>query len=183
VDLEKDVDLIEKNISIIIPTKNAGPDFDFTLEKIRTQKGIKEPEIIIVDTGSTDETVKLAEKYGATVYRIKPEEFNHGLTRNYGAEKVTGDYILFMVQDAIPIGNYWLYKMVKVLESDTKIAAASCRQVPRSDADLFASYTMWYHYRVMEFNNDKIVSTNKENFKKLTEIEKRRGYRVRNKAY
>lgn len=64
--------------------------------------------------------------------------------------------------------------MLKVLESDTKIAAVTCRQIPRSDADLFASYTMWYHYRVMEFNNDKIVSTNKENFKKLTEIEKRK---------
>jgi hypothetical protein len=68
------VDLIDKNVSVVIPTKNAGPDFDFTLEKIRTQKGIKEPELIIVDTGSTDETVKLAETYGATVYRIKPDQ-------------------------------------------------------------------------------------------------------------
>ena len=173
-DFAKEEDIINKKVSIVIPTKNAGHGFDFTLEKIRTQKGINDIELIIVDSGSIDETVKLAEKYGANVYSIKPEEFNHGLTRNYGAEKATGDYLLFMVQDAIPIGDYWLYSMVKVLENNTKIAAATCRQVPRSDADLFASYAMWGHYKFLGFNKDKIVSANKENFKKLSAIEKRR---------
>jgi glycosyltransferase involved in cell wall biosynthesis/SAM-dependent methyltransferase/uncharacterized coiled-coil protein SlyX len=170
---KKSVDLIEKIVSVVIPTKNAGPDFDFTLEKIRTQKGIKEPELIVVDSGSTDETVKLAEKYGAKVYSIKPEEFNHGLTRNYGAEKATGDYILFMVQDAIPIGNYWLYKMVNVLESDTKIAAASCRQVPRSDADLFACFSIWNYHKVLDFSEDKIAEFASD-FDKLSPTEKRK---------
>ena len=173
-DFEKKIDLIEKKVSIVIPTKNANSDFEFTLEKIGNQKGVKEIEIIIVDSGSTDNTVMQAKKYGAKVYSIKPEDFNHGETRNYGAEKATGDYILFMVQDAIPIGDYWLYNMVKVLESDSQIAAATCRQVPRSGADLFACYTMWHHYRAMEFDKDKIVSANKGNFKRLPGIEKRR---------
>ena len=173
VDLEKDVDLIEKNISIIIPTKNAGPDFDLTLEKIRNQKGIKEIELIIVDSGSTDNTVMQAKKYGAKVYSIKPEEFNHGLTRNYGAEKATGDYILFMVQDAIPIGNYWLYKMAEVLENDPQIAAATCRQVPRSNADLFACFSIWNHHEVLDFYEDRIAEFAGD-FDKLPPIEKRK---------
>ena len=173
-DLEKQVELIEKKVSIVIPTKNAGSDFEFTLEKIRNQKGIKETEIIVIDSGSADETIELAEKYGAKVYSIKPEEFNHGETRNYGAEKATGDFLVFLVQDAIPIGNYWLYNMVNVLLEDLPIAAVTARQIPRSDADLFACYTMWHHYRAMEFDKDKIVHVNKNNFKSFPGIEKRR---------
>ncbi|MEA2077809.1 MAG: glycosyltransferase, partial [Candidatus Marinimicrobia bacterium] len=172
-DLAKEEDIINKKVSIVIPTKNGGPDFDFTLEKIRTQKGIDEIEIIIVDSSSIDETVKLAEKYGAKVHSIKPDEFNHGLTRNYGAEKATGDYLLFMVQDAIPIGNYWLYNMVKTLESDAEIAAVSCRQVPRSDADLFACFSIWNHHKTLDFYEDRIVELT-EDFDTLPPIEKRK---------
>jgi glycosyltransferase involved in cell wall biosynthesis/uncharacterized coiled-coil protein SlyX len=151
-DLAKEEDIINKKVSIVIPTKNAGPDFDFTLEKIRNQKGIND---------------------GATVYSIKPEEFNHGETRNYGAEKATGDYFLFMVQDAIPIGNYWLYNMVKTLESDAEIAAVSCRQVPRSDADLFACFSIWNHHKTLDFYEDRIVELT-EDFDTLPPIEKRK---------
>lgn len=172
-DSEEKVDLIEKKVTIVIPTKNAGSDFEFILEKIRTQKGLKETEIIVVDSGSTDETVSIAEKYGAEVYSIKPEEFNHGKTRNYGAEKATGDYILFMVQDAIPIGDFWLYNMVKVLENDPQIAAATCRQVPRSDADLFACFSIWYHRRALNFYED-IIAEFTGDFDKLPLIEKRK---------
>ena len=158
----EDIDEIDGIISIVIPTKNAGPDFEFTLEKICQQKGIKEIEIIIVDSGSTDETVKLAEKFKSKIYCIRPEEFNHGGTRNYGAEKASGNYILFMTQDAIPIGEYLFYNMVKIVEKDSQIAAVTCRQVPRSDADLFAGFSLWYHYRMLDFTEDRISSLNQE---------------------
>jgi len=164
---------IEKKVSVVIPTKNGGPDFEYTLEKIRSQDGIKEIETIIIDSGSLDDTVKLAEKFDATVYCIKPEDFNHGETRNYGAEKATGDYILFMVQDAIPIGDHWLYNMVKVLENDDEIAAVTCRQVPRSDADLFACFSLWNHYKALNFFEDRISSPTK-NFSLLSPLDKRK---------
>ena len=168
-----DFDVIIKKVSIIIPTKNGGQDFLYTLEKINGQKGIKEIETIIIDSGSSDDTVKLAEKFGATVYCIKPDEFNHGETRNYGAEKATGDYILFTVQDAIPIGDYWLYDMVKVLEIDDEIAAATCRQVPRSDADIFSCHSLWNHYRGLDFFNDRI-SPSMKNLTDLSPLDKRK---------
>ena len=166
--------VIEKTVSVVIPTKNAGPDFEFTLEKIKNQKGIKSVEIIVVDSGSEDETLKIAEKFNSKIYNLKPEEFNHGLTRNYGAEKANGDYILFIVQDAIPIGYKLVYKLVKQLESDNKIAAVTCRQVPRSDSDIFARYTMWQHYRMIGFNGDKIINATINGCKNLSGLEKRK---------
>ena len=169
---DDDEKTLDVRISIVIPTKNAGPDFESTLMKIRNQKRVKNIEIIIVDSGSTDNTLGIAKEKECNIFPIKPEDFNHGLTRNYGAEHATGDYIVFMVQDAIPIGDYWLYTMLKPFMDDQKIAAVTCRQVPRSDADLFAGFLLWYHYRSLKRTQD-IIYPPVENFNALFPIEKR----------
>ena len=165
--------VINKKVSIVIPTKNAGTDFELTLERIKSQIGVKETELIVVDSGSTDDTVKLAEDHGALVYITRPTEFNHGLTRNYGAGKSTGYYILFMVQDAIPTTEHWLFDMVNVLENDKGIAAVTCRQIPRNDADLFARYLLWTYYQALELSRDEVRITNSR-FDDLSPTEKRR---------
>ena len=166
--------VIETCISIIIPTKNAGPDFSRVLEKINGQKGIQEIEIIVIDSGSCDTTLDDAQKFGSQIHKINPEDFNHGATRNFGAEKAKGNYFCFLVQDAIPIGDFWLYSMIKVLESDPKIAAATCKQIPRSDADLFACFGLWQHYfYTLDAGHDRICHTDVD-FNTLPGEEKRR---------
>jgi glycosyltransferase involved in cell wall biosynthesis/ubiquinone/menaquinone biosynthesis C-methylase UbiE/predicted nucleic acid-binding Zn-ribbon protein len=162
------------SISVIIPTKNAGHNFEFVLEKIKNQKGVKNIEIVIVDSGSTDTTIEIAKKYHCRVFSIKSEDFNHGLTRNFGAQRASGEYIVFMVQDAIPVGEHWLYWLVKPFLEDAKIAAVTCKQVPRSDADIFACYSMWYHYKTMGFTTDRIVQIKWDNFNDLSFFEKRK---------
>ena len=52
-----------KDISIVIPTKNAGSDFQNTLEAIFAQKYSGKFEVIITDSGSTDNTLELARNY------------------------------------------------------------------------------------------------------------------------
>jgi len=170
---EEKVSLIDRHVTVVIPTRNAGPDFEFTLEHLTNAKGIAALETIVVDSGSTDCTIELAEKYSARVFKIRPDEFNHGLTRNFGATQAGGDYVLFMVQDAIPMGDRWLYEMVRVMENDSRIAATTCRQVPRSDADLFACFSMWNHYRQLGFAQDIACSAPPE-FHKLPPLERRR---------
>jgi glycosyltransferase involved in cell wall biosynthesis/SAM-dependent methyltransferase len=170
--LESIPPVIQTKISVIIPTKNAGPDFPTVLEKIKNQKGIASVEIIIVDSGSKDDTCEIAERSGCRVFLIKPEEFNHGLTRNYGAEQASGEFIVFLVQDAIPIGDYWLHKMVDFFEIDKKIAAVTCRQVPRSDADLFAGFILWLHYKSLNRTQNRIYSC-ETRFDELSPLDKR----------
>jgi len=170
---EEKVSLIDRHVTVVIPTRNAGPDFEFTLEHLTNAKGIAALETIVVDSGSTDFTIELAEKYSARVFNIRPDEFNHGLTRNFGATQAGGDYVLFMVQDAIPIGDRWLYEMVRVMENDSGIAATTCRQVPRSDADLFACSNLWNHYRQLGFARDVACSA-PPGFHKLAPLERRK---------
>ena len=76
--------------------------FESMLRAVSRQRGIAEIEVTVVDSGSTDGTVETAKSYGAKIFRIRPEEFNHGATRNYGADQTDGDLLSFTVQDAIP---------------------------------------------------------------------------------
>jgi len=56
-------------------------------------------EIIIVDDYSTDNTIEIAKKYGATVYKNKFEDFSS--QRNFAISKCTGDWIYTMDADEV----------------------------------------------------------------------------------
>jgi len=155
--VEEKLPLIDKRISVIIPTRNAGKDFPLLLRKLKVQKGIRECEIIIVDSGSSDETVDFAKKEGATVIEIPPETFNHGSARNKGAEHATGDFLLFTVQDALPMTEQWLWEMANVL-ANNEVAAVSCAEFPRSDCDLFYRLLLWSHYRQLHLDRDRFLT-------------------------
>lgn len=55
-------------------------------------------EIIVIDTGSTDETVRIAEKYGATVFHFQWQD-DFSAARNYALDKAGGDWIVFLDAD------------------------------------------------------------------------------------
>ena len=158
-DLAGGGEMIEAKVSVVIPTLNAGSEFVLMLRKLRSQKSIKEIEIVIVDSGSTDDTVQVAVNVGATVIQILPAEFTHSHARNIGADHATGDYILFMVQDAYPIGTYWMYGMLRFLldHSDQKLVAVSCSEYSRSDSDMMYDSMINTHYRFLGcLENDRI---------------------------
>jgi glycosyltransferase involved in cell wall biosynthesis len=148
----------DAKISVVIPVKNAGGDFDLLLSTLREQQGIKDIEIIVVDSGSSDETVEIARKYGARIIEIAAEEFSHSHARNTGAENASGNYIFFTVQDALPPSRLFLYELFGVLRNND-IVAVSCAEFPREDADLFYCVLLWNHYRFLEVDrNDRILS-------------------------
>ena len=140
---------IDAKVSVVIPTLNAGVEFALMLRKLRSQKSIRDIEIVIVDSGSKDTTVRIALDFGATVVEILPAEFTHSHARNLGADHSTGDYVLFMVQDAYPIGSYWMYGMLRFLldHADQKLAAVSCSEYSRSDSDMMYDSMINTHYR------------------------------------
>lgn len=155
---EKIVPFKDEIVSIIIPTKNAGENFEYILTMIRNQKGFENIEIIVVDSGSTDETLELAKEYKVKIIEIPAEMFSHSYARNLGADQASGNYFLFTVQDALPPSNLWLYELMKVMRNNN-VSAVSCAEYPRKDADLFYRIISWNHYRFLEVDkNDRIMS-------------------------
>lgn len=139
-------------VSIIIPTKNAGSEFQHLLKMLKLQKGVEAIEIVVVDSGSTDNTLCLARTFQAKIIQIEPKEFTHSYARNLGAENATGDYLLFTVQDAIPPTDTWLYEMMSVLVANS-VSAVSCAEFPREDSDLFYRVVTWNHYKFLDVDS------------------------------
>lgn len=120
---------------MVIPVKNGAYWLDACLEGILKQTLFSETEIIAIDSGSTDESIGVLEKYPVRICRIPPEEFNHGLTRNYGAELSTGQYVVMTVQDATAADNKWLANLLAGFGATGNVAAVCGSQIVPHHAD------------------------------------------------
>ncbi len=100
-------------ISIIIPTINEANNLPLLLSDLSSIQ--KEGEIIIVDCGSEDKTVDIANIYGAKVY--KSEERNRGLQLNIGAKNSKGDWLIFLHADT-RLTHDWFKKINSFLNGD-----------------------------------------------------------------
>src|ERR1700712_100447 len=87
-------------VSLLIPTLNAGKLWIEVLESI-SQQNFPIERKILVDSGSSDDTVKLAVDYGFEVIQIRKEQFNHGATRQLLIDQTTSEICVFLTQDAI----------------------------------------------------------------------------------
>lgn len=142
---------LDFKISVVIPTLNGGTELAALMRKLKDQRAVREVELVIVDSGSTDNTVALAQAAGARVIEIPPSAFSHSHARNLGADAAQGDYLVFMVQDASPIGGLWLYGMLRWLldHQGQGVVAASCSEYCRSDSDLMYDCMVQTHYRFL----------------------------------
>ena len=84
--------------SIVIPTLNEGNYLPNLLESIRKQD-FKDYEIIVADSYSDDDTVKIAKKYGCRV--LNGVRGNPGINRNMGARIANGKNIIFFDADVV----------------------------------------------------------------------------------
>lgn len=138
---------VAQRVSVVLPTKNAGPEFARVLDTLARQDGVPELELVVADSGSSDGTAERAAAAGATVVAVDPAEFGHGRTRNLAAERARGDVLLMFVQDAFLLGRTAVRDLVLELCEGERIAAVSARQVPRSGADLYGAFVVVSHYR------------------------------------
>lgn len=124
------------NVSVVIPTYNAGPSFEELLKRLRNQKLDGKLEIIVVDSGSRDETLALAQNYDAQIVSIPQESFSHSYARNLGSEAAEGEILLFMTQDALPMGRDWVERMIAPIVTGRAVATSAYERCPVS-TDLF----------------------------------------------
>jgi rhamnosyltransferase len=116
-------------VSLLLRTRNAGPLFSEVLNAIEAQ-GFEDREIVVVDSGSRDDTVFLARSRGARIVPISPESFTHAYSTNLGFEAARGELVVSLSQDATPADPSWLEKLVDSMVTPD-VAAAFGRQEPR----------------------------------------------------
>ncbi len=133
------------SISVIIPTLNAEKWLDSLLSMLACQT-ILPSEILIIDSDSTDSTRRIARQYNARVKKISREQFDHGGTRTMAAAMTESDIIVYMTQDAIPVNEHVLERLVNSLWNNELVAAAYGRQLASADANFFSKYLRQVNY-------------------------------------
>jgi rhamnosyltransferase len=140
-------------VGLIVPTLNAGQRWAESLKAIETQS-LRPQRLLIIDSASTDQTTALAQSAGFEIVRIQRSEFNHGGTRQWGAEYLSDcSIIVFLTQDAIPATYNALAEIVRCLD-DPKVAVAYGRQLPHKLATPIESHARLFNYGPQTLTKD-----------------------------
>ena len=142
--------MTELKVSIIVLTKNGGSDIERCLGGIFVQDTDVAYEVIVIDSGSSDNTLEIVAKFPVRLVEIKPQEFGHGRTRNFGASLAKGKYLVYLVQDAYPANEHWLGKLVQNLEQDDRGAGAYSRWLPKPDCNPVHARWIWEHFTLLK---------------------------------
>jgi rhamnosyltransferase len=119
--------------SILIVTKNEAHNIEACLEAVYSQKNVAPFEVILVDSGSTDATLDLAQRFPVKIKQIPAEAFHHSRTRNLAASLASGEILVYLVADAVPASDNWLSNLLSAFD-DPGVGAVYGRQFPKLEA-------------------------------------------------
>ena len=114
------------NCSIIIRAYNEASHLPRLLEGISHQT-VKDVEVILVDSGSTDATASIAESFEAKVARIAADEFTFGRSLNLGIKAAKHELIVIASAHVYPVYPDWLECLLRPFE-DEKVALVYGKQ-------------------------------------------------------
>jgi len=103
--------------SIIIRTLNEEKWLSSVLEAIKKQK-YENYEVIIIDSGSTDKTLEICEKYNSKIVKIEKSRFNYSYASNIGAENATGDILCYLSGHSVPVNNDYLQRANELFNNE-----------------------------------------------------------------
>ncbi len=129
--------------SIVIRAYNEAKHIDRLLTGIM-QQTVKNLQIILVDSGSTDNTVEIASKYPVEVVHIHPEEFTFGYSLNQGIRQCRADRVVFASAHVYPVYPDWLENLIAPLD-DPQVALAYGKQ-RGMETTKFSEHMIFQHW-------------------------------------
>jgi glycosyltransferase involved in cell wall biosynthesis len=112
--------------SIVIRAYNEEKHIGKLLSGILAQ-AIRDVEIILVDSGSTDATIAVASRYPVQVVSIAPEEFTFGRSLNRGCAAARGEFIVIASAHVYPVYPDWLEQLLRPF-ADPRVALSFGKQ-------------------------------------------------------
>ncbi|MEK6875703.1 MAG: glycosyltransferase [Nanoarchaeota archaeon] len=147
--IKKQRPLYEENelpfVSVIIPAYNEEMTIERTLDSIKKSEYPKEKfEIIVIDDGSKDNTLKVAKRYESEIVRVfHKENGGKGSALNFGISKAKGEIVFSMDADTI-VSPLSMKRMVKYFK-DSRIMSVSPGMVTEKPE------TIWQRVQYIEY--------------------------------
>ncbi|HWM12454.1 MAG TPA: glycosyltransferase, partial [Solirubrobacteraceae bacterium] len=136
------------DVTVAVPVYNGARYLDEVLAAVRGQRVDRELELLVVDSGSTDGSLEIAERHGARIHRIPKAEFSHGGTRNRMMELAEGAHVAFLTQDATPAHDGWLAALLEGFEQARDVALVFGPHEPRPGASHMIEVEMERHFAI-----------------------------------
>jgi glycosyltransferase involved in cell wall biosynthesis len=133
-----------RRVSIVIRAFNEDQHLGRLLSAIARQT-LRNPEVILVDSGSTDRTLEIAGKHKARILHIQPQEFTFGRSLNKGIAAARGDVVVLASAHVWPMHEGWLERLVSAFD-DPEIAIAYGKQrgTPESQFSEDQHFRKWF---------------------------------------
>ncbi len=134
-----------RKTAIVIPTYNASRHWS-QLQAALGRQGLRDEQVLIVDSSSSDDTRKLARRAGYRLKQIPKESFRHGATRQMAAESLSwAEVLVYLTQDAIPSDIDSVKNLIRSFD-DAEVGAAYGRQLPRPQASPIECHARLFNY-------------------------------------
>ena len=98
--------------SVLIRAKTEAPSIGRVLEIVASQTIADRLETIVVDSGSTDDTVAIARAADAHVIEIPADEFTYGRALNIGSAAARAPYVIALSAHAFPLDETWAERLL-----------------------------------------------------------------------
>jgi glycosyltransferase involved in cell wall biosynthesis len=109
-------------VSIVIRSFNEEQHLGNLLKSI-AQQNFRDFEVVLVDSGSTDQTLQIAKQYSVRIENILPKEFTFGRSLNQGIRVSRGEIVVIASAHVLPLSENWLTAIVEPF--DDKLVAMS----------------------------------------------------------
>ena len=135
----------QKKIDVVIPTYRPGEKFQKLIKMLQKQT-YPIHEILIMNTEKAYfPEASVAGLPNVRVEHVTRAEFDHGGTRDKAAGLLSGNFFLFMTQDAVPADICLVEKLAGAFDEE-RVDAAYARQLPNPDCALIERYTRSFNY-------------------------------------
>jgi glycosyltransferase involved in cell wall biosynthesis len=108
---------------IVIRAKDEAAKIGLTLARLASQTIASEAEVVVVDSGSRDGTVRIARDAGARVIEIPPDSFTYGRALNIGCKDARAPLLVALSAHAPPPDERWLERLLEPF-ADARVACA-----------------------------------------------------------
>lgn len=131
---------------IIVPVRNGGARWREAAEALHA--AVPDPAtVVVIDSGSTDGSERVASEKGFELEIIDPRSFNHGRTRQMAVDRYCRDaeFVVLLTHDAVIEGAESLAALLEAF-ADPAVGAAYGRQLPHRGAGEFEAHMALFNY-------------------------------------
>lgn len=103
--------MTSRTATVLIRTKNEEKHLPSTLEAVLAQEP-QPPAVIVIDSGSTDSTLRVAASYDTRIIEIPPEEWSYPRSLNLGASHADSEILVSLSAHCVPVSKNWLESLL-----------------------------------------------------------------------